>query len=445
MYRNNNIVLERRVEGNSFYKFQNFIHQNPLSLTLIRGKEDEMKNNKLFLLSGIIFMAVILVASPWMVGFVTAQQKTLKIGVVSWLGWPLGLDFVEGVKILADETNKKGGLDVEKEKYKIEIIAHDSKMDQSVAKGVVERLVYQDKIKFILGDETVDAWLPITEQNKVLVCAVSPAPAILSPKYKFCYQGAAVTSQSGTLWGWLSKNRPNIKTFVSTAPDHKMGHLETEKMKKLAELYGIKVLEQIIYPPTQKDFSAIGTMIKNLNPDMFQPLVGGAPRDVGIMKAAYQAGYRRQFFCPHGLTAGNMMQFTSAETVEGLLGGMWDVELEDPPPVAKAYKDAYTAKHGKWTDPDILFLANWYLMMAGIQKAQSLDTEKIKAVMDKGIRFTSAGGEVMSVSRPDQENKRVCDVVTALNIKRVEGGKAKKIAYVNIEESYQYNKKFRSW
>jgi branched-chain amino acid transport system substrate-binding protein len=404
-----------------------------------------MKKNKLFVFLSILLMTLMLMASPFMVRFVIAAPETLKIGVVSWLGWPLGLDFVDGVKLLAEDVNKRGGLEVGKEKYQIEIIAVDSKMDHSTAKGAVERLVYQDKVKFILGDETVDAWLPITEENKILVCAVSPAPAILSPKYIYCYQGAAVTGQAATLWGWLSKNRPNIKTVVCAAPDQKNGHEEIEKAKKLADFFGIKVLEAIYYPPTQKDFSSIGTLIKNLNPDVFQPNVGGPPRDAGLMKAAYQAGYRGQFFCPHGLTAGHILHFTPPESVEGLLGGMNDVELEDPPPVAKEYKELYIAKHGKWTDPDVLFLTNWYLMMAGIQKAQSLDPEKIKTVMDKGLRFTSASGEVMTVTRPDQGNNRACDIVVSFNVKKIEGGKAKKIAYISVEESYETNKKFRGW
>jgi proline racemase len=131
--------------------------------------------------------------------------------------------------------------------------------------------------------------------------------------------------------------------------------------------------------------------------------------------------------------------------VEGLLGGMNDVELEDPPPIAKEYKELYISKHGKWTDPDVLFLTNWYLMMAGIQKAQSLDPEKIKAVMDKGLRFTSASGEVMTVTRPDQGNNRACDIVVSFNVKKIEGGKAKKIDYISVEESYETNKKFRGW
>jgi len=402
-----------------------------------------MVHKKRFGLIGMMFMVMTLAAGLFAASHTQAAQKTLKIGVVSWLGWPLGLDFVEGVKILAEETNKSGGLEVGGEKYQIEIIAHDSKMKHSVAKGIVERLVYQDKVKFILGDETVDAWLPITEENKVLVCAVTPAPAILNPEYKYCYQGAAVTNQTETLYGWLSKYRPNLKTVVTAVPDHKMGHIMAEKVEKITQVFGMKMIEKIIYPPTQKDFSAIGTKIKSLNPDIVSPNVGGAPRDAAVMKSAYEAGYRGQIFCAHGLTAGHILHFTSPETVEGLLGGMNDVEMDDPPPVAKAYKDAYIAKHGKWTDPDVLFLTNWYLMIAGIQKAQSVDPEKVKAAMDRGIKFKSASGEVMSVTRPDLGNNRACDIVVAFNVKKIAGGKIQKVAYIPVEEAFEMNKKFR--
>ena len=45
-----------------------------------------MKKNKQLVFSGIILMAVMLIASPFMVGFASAAPETLKIGVVSWLG-----------------------------------------------------------------------------------------------------------------------------------------------------------------------------------------------------------------------------------------------------------------------------------------------------------------------------------------------------------------------
>jgi hypothetical protein len=84
-------------------------------------------------------------------------------------------------------------------------------------------------------------------------------------------------------------------------------------------------------------------------------------------------------------------------------------------------------------------------MMAGINKAQSLDTEKIKEVMDKGITFVSPNGKAKTVPRPDHGNNRACDLVIAWNVKTITGGIPKKIDYVTLEEAYEYNKKFRGW
>ncbi len=85
----------------------------------------------------------------------------------------LAFDFKKDAELIADLYNKKGGLVIGGERYKIDLIILDSKMSHEVSRAAVERLVYQDKVKFILGDETVDAWVPVTEANKVLVVAVS--------------------------------------------------------------------------------------------------------------------------------------------------------------------------------------------------------------------------------------------------------------------------------
>ena len=405
-------------------------------------KEGKMKRKQCGVIL-VILLAVMLLAAPFTVGIANAASKTLKIGVVVWLGWPLGLNAAEGARILADVINKKGGLDVGGEKYKLEVIVYDSKHKQATAKGAVERLIHRDRVKFIMGDETVDAYLPITDKNKVLVSATTPAPPILDPKYKFCYQGSPVTNQTETLWGWFSKYRSDLKTVLTVAPDNMIGHAQSGNMKRATKAFGFKAIESVLYPPTQKDFSAIGTKVKNLKPDIVVATGGGPPRDSAMVKAAYEAGYRGQFFWPMGLTADQAMMFASAESIEGLVGGMFNVELDDPPPLAKAYKAAYIAKHGKWTDPDTQSLSNWDLILAGIQKARSIDTEKVKAVLDKGMRFPSVSGEAMTIPRLDFGNQRACDVVIAWNIKKITGGKAQKIGHVNVDEAYAYNKKVR--
>jgi len=48
-----------------------------------------MKKNKQLVFSGIILIASMLIVSPFMVGVASAAPETLKIGLVSWLGWPL--------------------------------------------------------------------------------------------------------------------------------------------------------------------------------------------------------------------------------------------------------------------------------------------------------------------------------------------------------------------
>src|SRR4030042_378424 len=81
--------------------------------------------------------------------------KTLKIGVIVFMGWSLGADMVKGIELMAELVNKKGGLAIGEDKYNIELIKYDSKFVPETARAAAERLIYQDKVKLIIGDETV--------------------------------------------------------------------------------------------------------------------------------------------------------------------------------------------------------------------------------------------------------------------------------------------------
>ena len=140
--------------------------------------------------------------------------KTLKIGLIMFLGWDLGVDTANGIELMAELVNKKGGLQVGQEKYRVEIIKYDSKFTPETARAAAERLIYQDKVKFIIGDETADAWVPVTEQNKVLVVAILPAPQQLDPRNHYLFNGTYLQTQMPTLWGWFAKTYPQIKNSM---------------------------------------------------------------------------------------------------------------------------------------------------------------------------------------------------------------------------------------
>ncbi len=105
-----------------------------------------------------VFLFIIIVTFMAVPNILSADSggKTLKIGALTNLGWPLGVDFKKFLDIAIPMFNKKGGLTIGGEKYKIDIILYDTKLNPEVGRAAVERLVYRDKVKLILGDETID-------------------------------------------------------------------------------------------------------------------------------------------------------------------------------------------------------------------------------------------------------------------------------------------------
>ena len=112
---------------------------------------------------------------------VMAQVKTLKVGMVHHLGFSLGRDAQKLLEAYVAFLNQKGGVTIGGETYKIDLIIYDSKFSAELGRSAVERLVNQDKVKYILGDITADAWLPLTEANGVIALAGTPSPAIYKP------------------------------------------------------------------------------------------------------------------------------------------------------------------------------------------------------------------------------------------------------------------------
>jgi len=138
-----------------------------------------------------------------MVGFAAPNgvwAKTLKIGALLNFEFPLGVQCKRELDAVIPAFNKKGGLEIKGERYTIELIVYDSKFQAETARAAVERLIYRDKVKFILGDETADAWLPVTEANKVLVVCTSPSPVVRSPKYKYVFQASSLNTMSPVAW-----------------------------------------------------------------------------------------------------------------------------------------------------------------------------------------------------------------------------------------------------
>jgi ABC-type branched-subunit amino acid transport system substrate-binding protein len=251
-----------------------------------------MKNR---MLKSVVFilLGLTLVLTSVLVGCAKpVATKTLDIGVVSNLQSGPGLQLYRSTQVLADLDNQAGGLLIGGERYNVHIISYDNSNSQATAAAAVNKLVFEDKVKFIFFDAMSydPAWLPITEANKVVVEDMIFTGENLDPNYHYCYNPSGYNALSSVAVGWYCKNYPdNIKNFICVAADNMMGHHTETTTAPLFAAFGGKYT--VIYSPENtQDFSSVATKVKSLNPTAYV-CQASDPMAEGVMyKAMWDAG-----------------------------------------------------------------------------------------------------------------------------------------------------------
>ena len=370
-------------------------------------------------------------------------QATLKIGFVANMTGPLGRDYQKMVEALSAQLNQKGGLQVGTQKYKVEVLAYDSKNNAETGRAAVERLVFQDKVKFLLGDGTVDAWYQVPEANKVIAIVYTPSPVCLNPKLKYTFQGSSLHTMGPVAWSWFAKTHPDVKTVGGFHTDNIQGHADAKALEKLFATLGLRYADTIFYPPDTTDFSAMATRMKNANPQVFTCTGGGAVQDSLAVKFMREAGYAGPLFHFRGIVPGQWAKIVDINVaLKGAIFTMNDVDFDPPAsPTAKEARDAYVAKYGSWDYPSPPYAVSWYLLKTALETAKTTDVDKVAAVISSGIKFDTLVAPGMMISRPDMNNPRTIDGLYGTSVATVEGGKIKVVARISPEEGFELIKK----
>ena len=367
--------------------------------------------------------------------------NVIKVGVVSDFSFPLDVDYVKELKVLVDNTNANGGLDVGGTKYKVDIVSYDSKGSPETGRSAVQRLITQDKVNFILGDATADGWLSVTEAAKMLVIVASPSPNVVTPRYKFVFQSGPFTTQPAMAWGWISDNVPEVKTVAGAFPDNIAGHAEEGHLRALCGAFGQKVLGTMFYPVGTTDFSAIATKLVGLGADSYTTASGGPVSDSLYYKSLVDAGFKGKFVSYTTITPDQIAKVIPIADVEGMTSAIAGIDLPTPTPAGQELKDLWIKAYGKWTYPAVTSIQNWYLLVAALQKAQSLDSQKVADTIAAGMEFPAALGQGKTVPRPDMGNTRCVDSMYYTYMSQITGGKAKVVGEVDFTQGQAYIQK----
>jgi len=372
------------------------------------------------------------------------EIKTIKVGCSLPFDNSLGIDTKKALDMIVPAFNKAGGLTVKGQRYNIEMVMYDDKYTGDGGRAAVERLVNEDKVKYIVcqvGSAPILAGLVVTEPAKVLVMCGGAATPIVSAKNKYVYGTATWRTNLPPMFPLLRKAFPEAKTMVNLSPDDDTGKSLAKDHAKIATALGIQVLDNIFYPRSTNDFAPFATKIMSLKPDIMDYPGTLAGTQFGLQfKALYEAGFKGAHISPMPPSMGEVLAVTPKESLEGLISVLPCTEVPEPTAMAKEYKAAWIAKYGEWSTVSLTWIPAFYCFVEAVKKADSLDPEVIcNYISTNGVEWESPNGKGMLVRRPDLGNDRFCDTVASLDFGIYRNGKYEYAGTVSAADALKAN------
>lgn len=295
----------------------------------------------------------------------------------------------QGYDLWADYVNAHGGFKVAGKTYKVAIKYYDDETSEQTAARLVEKLISEDHVNFILGPYGSAASFStaaVVDRLKIpMVEANGPAAAIFSQGYRYVFAvlAPAYLYLEGVL-DMAQQLRPQPKTVAITNANDIFSVEVAQGATDYAKAHGFTIVYDNKYPINITDFSPIITQVKAANPDIFL--------NAGRLEEALLAtkGFKEQNFAP------KLIAFTigpdtpdyrqalgkDADYVFGAAQWSTVVKYEGIPGFYRTpaeYSKAFAAKYGQLpeyhnAESSAACLAFEYAM----QKAGSLDPEKVR-------------------------------------------------------------------
>ena len=361
-----------------------------------------------------------------------AGDNVFTFGCIADYTNPIGLDMVNSLEAWIAKVNADGGVQIGDTMYTINMIPYDSNSSQSTAAAAVERLVFEDKVDYIISDTNiVDSWLHICEENEVVALVQTLGTDLFNPDWHYCYEVGAKNAMGPSGLKYYFESHPEITHIFGAYPDTNQSDADifTNTMACVAPNVEVEVIS---YPADASDLSSVGTKVVASNPDVFFPIGGGPVLDGNVCKAVRQSGFMGPMVSVSPFAAAVILNFLPAEYIDGFINFGLPTEFDPATTeLAQQFKDAYAEYYGEWNSPEIVSTTGYFALIAALQQAGTTDKDAVRAVLDNGMEWESPVGSSRMVARPDMGNERTVDSVQDYQLKEIVDGKP-----VPLEDGY---------
>lgn len=316
-----------------------------------------------------------------------STNDTITFGVIAPLtgaGATYGEPQAYAMKVLAEQVNEEGGLEVGGKKYQIKVVMDDPKGDPSATKQIINKQLTKDKINFSItnGDPIDPIAAPVTEQNNIIMLDNTANKTFYSPPYKYILNGYATPDWAALpFYKTLAKLEPQIKTVHFVGIDAQFDHNHLDWEEAAANEVGWQSKGKTFYPGDTVDFASVLTPVVTSKPDMISIGVpsGNTP---SIVKTLRQLGYKGVISSPIPLSDMTQMIKGAGKDMDSYYQAD-DVSY----PLTPEYLDfekRYTASGVTASTTAAGYWIFFRMFLNGLQEAGTItDADKIVEVMAK--------------------------------------------------------------
>jgi len=328
-----------------------------------------------------------------------ATADTLKIGVLATLsgaGTAWGMSMQGAAELAAEDVNSKGGLEVGGKKYTIEVVSYDDKYKASDALTAINRLAFDDGIKFVVGpvgSAPALAILPVSTENKMITMTMGFTPKALSPDYKYSFRPVLPSDVfSDPQIKWVVEKLGG-KRIGGLFPNDESGQQVAAANEKAYEAVGARFVAKEFFERERVDFVPLLTRVLAQNIDAFE-LDGNSPQTAGLLvKQLREMGFKGPIIRTGGDATADIVKVAGKAATENVYVHQ-PIDLASPAiqQYAKRFEDKYKIPLNAFSP---FFYANLHMLFEAMRKSGTVtDTDKVREAMLALKDFDTVLGKV---------------------------------------------------
>jgi branched-chain amino acid transport system substrate-binding protein len=294
---------------------------------------------------------------------------------------------IDAAKPAGDLMNKRGGITVKGEKYNIEVVPEDDQSSPPGGVAAINKLI-QAGIKFIYAPQfmvTNMAIAPIAEEAKILrIKGLGVGKEEVGPNFHYSFYASAQLYNVPICYDYLKKHYPKVKKIAMITPDDPGAKTIIELAAKEIQKRGLKLVFQESFKIGSEDFYPILTKALEKKPDAIDMVLSIAPWSAGVINQSRELGFAGPIFATIFADTNILRSMINPKFAYDIFHTVPDVLSPKMTPIMKDYRVLIEQQTKTQFNIDhALLIEGLYPLLQGIEKAQSFDTDKVVATLEK--------------------------------------------------------------